>query len=279
MKGTHIKAWLVGTVAALALLGAACGSDDSPEPSEAAAKESVSTITSGVLTVGSDIPFAPFEFRKGDELTGFDVDLTEELARRMGLRVKWVDTSFDTLFTQVAAGRFDMAAAATTITPEREQQVNFSEPYYSAQQALVVDGKRSPDVRSAHDLSGGDTVAVQKGTTGEAWARENVPEGVEIRSFPEAPDIYTALEAGAVTAVIMDEPSAVTETGKRKALELVETIDTKERYGFAVDPRNAGVLKTLNRTLRRVKEDGTYQRIYDRYDDLPPKGSIVAIEG
>jgi ABC-type amino acid transport substrate-binding protein len=86
--------------------------------SEASAKASVSTITGGELTVGSDIPFPPFEFRKGDELTGFDVELTEELARRMDLRVKWVDTSFDTLFPQVAAGRFDMAAAATTITPE-----------------------------------------------------------------------------------------------------------------------------------------------------------------
>jgi membrane-bound lytic murein transglycosylase MltF len=127
----------------------------------------------------------------------------------MRLRVKWVDTAFDTLFTQVAAGRFDMAAAATTITPEREQQVNFSEPYYSAQQALVLNGKRSPEIRSVEDLSGGDVVAVQKGTTGEAWARQNVP-------------------------------------GNRKPLELVETIDTKERYGFAVDPRNAGVLKTLN---------------------------------
>jgi polar amino acid transport system substrate-binding protein len=279
LKGTHIRAWLIGAVGALALFGAACGSDDAPEQSEAAAKAPVSTITSGVLTVGSDVPFPPFEFRKGDKLTGFDVELTEELARRMGLRVKWVDTSFDTLFTQVAAGRFDVAAAATTITPEREQQVNFTEPYYSAQQSLVVDGERSAGVRSVDDLSGGDMVAVQKGTTGETWARENVPEGVEIRAFPEAPDIYTALEAGAVTAVIMDEPSAVTETDKRKALELVQTIDTKERYGFAVDPRNGGVLKALNRALRQVKQDGTYQRIYDRYDDLPPKGNIVAVEG
>ena len=106
-----------------------------------------------------------------------------------------------------------------------------------------------------------------------------MPAGVEVRSFPEAPDIYTALEAGAVTAVIMDEPSAVTETAKRKALEVVQTIDTKERYGFAVDPRNQGLLDSLNRALREVKRDGTYQRLYDRYDDLPPKGSILNIEG
>jgi polar amino acid transport system substrate-binding protein len=278
MKRIDIRAWLVGALTALALLAAACGSDDSPEQSEASAKASVSTITSGELTVGSDIPFPPFAFRKGDELDGFDVELAEALARRMGLRVKWVDTSFDTLFTQVAAGRFDMAAAATTITPERERQVNFTEPYYAAQQALVVNEKRSPDIRSVEELAGGDVVAVQKGTTGESWARENVPAGVNVRSFPEAPDIYTALEAGAATAVMMDEPSAVTETAKRASLELVQTIDTKERYGFAVDPRNQGLLDSLNRALREVKRDGTYQRIYDRYDDLPPKGSILTTQ-
>jgi polar amino acid transport system substrate-binding protein len=278
MKWTDIRAWLVGAVTALALLAAACGSDDSPEQSEASAKASVSTITDGELTVGSDIPFPPFEFRNGDKLTGFDVELTEELARRMDLRVKWVDTSFDTLFTQVAAGRFDMAAAATTITPERGRQVNFTEPYYAAQQALVVNEKRSPDIRSVEELAGGDVVAVQKGTTGESWARDNVPDGVEVRAFPEAPDIYTALEAGAVTAVLMDEPSAVTETAKRKALELVQTIDTKERYGFAVDPRNQALLDNLNRELREIKRDGTYQRLYARYSDLPRKGSILTVE-
>jgi polar amino acid transport system substrate-binding protein len=279
MKWTDIRAWLVGAVTAVALLVAACGSDDSPEQSEASAKASFSTIASGELTVGSDIPFPPFAFRTGDKLTGFDVDLTEALARRMGLRVKWVDTSFDTLFTQVAAGRFDMAAAATTITPERERQVNFTHPYYAAQQALVVNEERSPDIRSVEDLAGGDVVAVQKGTTGESWARQNVPAGAGVRSFPEAPDIYTALEAGAATAVIMDEPSAMAETAKRASLELVQTIDTKERYGFAVDPRNHGLLDGLNRALREAKRDGTYERIYDRYDDLPPKGSILAVQG
>jgi polar amino acid transport system substrate-binding protein len=84
MKWTDIRARLVGAVTALALVAAACGGDDSPEQSEASAKGSVSTIKSGELTVGSDIPFPPFEFRKGDKLTGFDVDLTEALARRMG---------------------------------------------------------------------------------------------------------------------------------------------------------------------------------------------------
>jgi polar amino acid transport system substrate-binding protein len=271
-------AWLglAGALAALALMGSGCGDDASSSANTAAATPGpVETLADGVLTVGSDVPFAPFEFRRDDKLTGFDVDLTEELASRMDLKVKWVDTAFDTLFTQVAAGRFDMAASATTITPEREQQVNFTEPYYAAQQALVVNADRSPSLAAVADLAQGDVVGVQKGTTGESWARENVPDGVEIRSFQDAPDPFAALEAGAVEAVVMDEPSAVAETGSRKALDLTQTIDTQERYGFAVDPRNERLLAALNDRLGEIVADGTYERLYARYRDLPPKGSIA----
>jgi polar amino acid transport system substrate-binding protein len=276
-------AWLglTGVLAALALMVGGCGDDESSGAggsTAAAAPAPIETIADGVLTVGSDIPFPPFEFRRRDRLTGFDIDLTEEMARRMGLKVKWVDTAFDTLFTQVAAGRFDMAASATTITPERERQVNFTAPYYAAQQTLVVNADRSPDIATVPDLGNGDVVGVQKGTTGESWARENVPDGVEIRSFQDAPDPFSALEAGAVTAVVMDEPSAVAEAGSRKALDLAQTIDTQERYGFAVDPRNKRLLEALNDSLDEILEDGTYERLYARYAALPPKGSIVGVQ-
>jgi polar amino acid transport system substrate-binding protein len=139
----------------------------------------------------------------------------------------------------------------------------------------VVNAEQSPDLRSTDDLSAGDSVAVQRGTTGETWARENLPEGVRVRSFPEAPDTYTALEAGNVTAVIFDEPSAVTEAEQREALAVVQTIDTGERYGFAVDPRNDALLSALNNALAEIKEDGTYQRLYDRFEQLPQGGNIL----
>jgi polar amino acid transport system substrate-binding protein len=260
----------------IGLVAAGCGDDDEDEgPNGGGAEAEFSTVEQGRLTVGSDIPFPPFEFREGGELTGFDVELIEEMTSRLDLRVRWVDTAFDTIFTQLAAGRFDAVASATTITEERERQVNFTEPYYSAQQALTVNTEQTPDVESTDDLASGQQVAVQTGTTGEEWARENLPEDVEIRSFPEAPDTYTALEAGNVAAVVFDEPSAVTEARKRPNLEVVQTIDTGERYGFAVDPRNAELLAALNRVLAEIKQDGIYQRIYDSYEDLPRGGNIL----
>lgn len=170
---------LLAVLAAAMLVAAACGEDE-PEDTgglgdtetEAPAFE---TIEEGVLRVGSDIPFPPFEFRRGGEETGFDVELVEEIASRLGgLEVEWVDTAFDTIFTQLAGGRFDMVASATTITPERAQQVSFTEPYYLAQQALTINREETPDIQSTDDLGDGDSVAVQQGTTGEEWARENL---------------------------------------------------------------------------------------------------------
>ena len=269
-----------GLLVMVCFLAAACGGDDTGQPSPGATEtqegRAFETVEEGVLTVGSDIPFPPFEFREGGELTGLDVELVEEMAGRLELEVRWVDTAFDTIFTQLAAGRFDAVASATTITPEREEQVNFTDPYYLAQQALTVNSEQTPDIQSIDDLGEGVTVAVQAGTTGEEWVRENLePEGVEIRSFPEAGDTYTALEAASVTAVIFDEPSAIAEAETRPALEVVETIDTGEEYGFGVDPQNEALLDALNQVLQEIKDDGTYEEIYGRFEDLPPGGNIV----
>lgn len=270
-----MRRWPILLLAALALAVPVAGCGDDEEEAAPATDGGVQTVEDGVLTVGSDIPFEPFEYREGGELTGFDVELVEELAQRLELEVRWVDTAFDTIFTQLAAGRYDVVASATTITEERAQTVDFTEPYYAAQQALTVNVEQTPDIASVDDLSAGDTVAVQSGTTGETWARENLPDGVELRSFPEAPDTYTALEAGSVTAVMFDEPSAVTEAERRPAVEVVQTIDTGERYGFGVDPQNPELLDALNDALAEMKEDGTYQRLYDQFEQLPPGGNIL----
>jgi polar amino acid transport system substrate-binding protein len=278
----RIPLMLAVLLLALAIGVTACGGDDEDgngNGGEQPAAEELETVQEGRLTVGSDIPFPPFEYREGGELTGFDVRLTEEMARRLDLEVRWVDTSFDTIFTQLAAGRFDMVASATTITEERRRQVSFTEPYYVAQQSVTVNPERTPGVQSIGDLESGSVVAVQQGTTGETWARENVPEGVDVRSFPDAPETYTALEGGNVAAVVFDEPSAVSEIEEREGLEIVQTVDTGERYGFGVNPRNDTLLSELDRVLAEIKEDGAYERIYGEFEVLPEGGNIIRAEG
>ena len=267
---------LVALAMASLVIVAACGEEEptpAPPGSDAPAFE---TLEEGVLTVGSDIPYPPFEFRKGGDLIGLDIDLINEIASRLELETEVIDTGFDTIFSQLAGGRYDVVIAASTITPEREKEVNFSDPYYNAQQSLTVNTTERSDIKSVDDLKDGDVIAVQSGTTGKAWAEDNLPDGVEIRSFPEGPDGYTALEAGDVDGVINDEPTALAEVAGREGLELVEVIETGEAYGIAVDPENPELLEAVNATLAEIIADGTYEEIYSKYPDLPPGGNIAA---
>lgn len=261
-----------------ALVAAACGDDGAEETTTTttAAPEDLTQVD-GVLTVGSDIPWEPFEFYDDDgNLTGFDVELIEEMASRLGLTVDWIETDFDTIFTQLATGRFDVVASGTTITPERAQQVSFTTAYYLSEQALTVNTAATPDIRSADDLSEGDRVAVQTGTTGEEWALENLePLGIEVVSFPEAADTYIALEGGQVQAVVFDEASANTEAATRPGLEVVQVITTGEEYGFGVDPARSQLLAELNRVFAEMLDDGTYQAIYDAWFPDAPAGSVL----
>lgn len=272
---------LFAALAALLLVFAACGDDTEEPPTDAGAttapeeEPAFTTLAEGTLTVGSDIPYPPFEFRRGGELVGLDMDLINEIASRLNLETEIIDTGFDTIFTQLAGGRYDVVIAASTITPEREEQVNFSDPYYNAQQSLTVNTTERPDIQSIDDLKAGDVVGVQSGTTGKAYAADNLAEGVEIRSFPEGPDGYTALEAGDVDAVINDEPTALAEVAGREGLELVETLETGESYGIAVDPTNEALLDAVNEALAEIIADGTYEQIYSTYEDLPPGGNVA----
>jgi polar amino acid transport system substrate-binding protein len=267
---------LVALLAAFSLLAAACN-DEEPEPVDDVDEPAVTTLTEGVLTIGSDIPFPPFEFRENGELMGYDVDLVEEIASRLGLTTDWIEADFDTIFTALAAEQFDMVASATTITEERAEIVNFSSPYFRDEQVLTVNVAETPDIQSTADLGEGDTVAVQRGTTGADWARENLePQGVNVRAFPDAPDTYLALEAGNVTGVIFDFAASAEEVEVRENLEIVERLDTGEEYGFPINPANQELLAEVNRVLQEMLDDGTYQSIYDTWFPESPAGSVLA---
>ena len=269
---------LLAVLGALALLAAACGGGDDDGDTEAGgdnggAEESPAeeepefeTLEEGVLQVGSCLDYRPFEFfKKGeDEPTGFDVELTDAIAAELGLEVEWVRANFDTIFTAVSVGEFDMVAAASTITEERQETVDFSDPYYNARQALTVQSESG--IASTDDLGDGDTVGVQKGTTGKAWAEENLaPQGVEIKVFDVVTGAFTDLESGAVQGVVNDEPSSAAEIENRPGLEIAESIDTDEDYGFAFSKDNPDLTLAVNEALQAVIDAGTYEEIFMKY--------------
>jgi|SRR5918996_199615 ABC-type amino acid transport substrate-binding protein len=256
----------VALIAGVMLVGAACRQQAAPPAGggDGTTAPQITTIEEGILTVGTDLPYPPFEYREGGELTGFDVEIMDEIASRIGLETEWVDSPFDTIFTDLANGQFDVVISGATITPEREEEVNFSDPYFNSLQALVVSG--DSDIASFDDLGDGDAVSVQAGTTGEIWAEDNLqPNGVEIRAFTEYPPVYNALEADQVDGVVYDESSAIPETFNRPGLEVVDTVDTGEAYGIAVDPANEDLLDAVNQALQDMIDDGTYDEIFGHY--------------
>jgi polar amino acid transport system substrate-binding protein len=275
------KGWAIGAVAFI-LLAAACreeattgrgggGGGGTPEPE-------LTTLEEGILTVGTDMPYAPFESREGGEVVGFDADIINEIASRIGLETTWVDSPFDTIFTDLASGQFDVVISGATITPEREEQVNFSIPYFRSLQALTV--QEGSDIGSFDDVGDGHVVAVQSGTTGEIWVEDNlVPNGAEIRAYPDYPPLYTALEAGQVDAVVFDESSAVPEVAASKGIEIVDTVDTEEAYGIAVDPNNPDLLDAVNEAFQAMIDDGTYDEIYSSYPTCPEGAPHCMVAG
>jgi polar amino acid transport system substrate-binding protein len=262
------------------LLVAACGttpkSDSGPTAGGApTVKQSSSptfeTIEDGVLTVGSCLDYKPFEFVKAGDEMGFDVELSEEIADRLGLKVKWVTANFDTIFTAVAAGSFDMVAAASTINEERLNTVDFSAPYFNSRQGFTVNTSETPDIKTIDDLKEGDVVGVQKGTTGKDFADDNLaPKGIEVKTFDVAPDAFTDLEGGNIVAVMNDEGSSIAEAESRPDLEVVQAINTDEKYGLAFSKKNPELRTAVDGVLEQIINDGTYEQIFKKwFPDLP----------
>ncbi len=259
-------ATLLAALVLLALVAAGCGEEE--EGGGGGGGQGFETIEEGRLTVGTDAPFPPFEIGRPPDLTGYDIEVMNAIAEDLGLETEYVNSSFDTIFRDVAQGRFDIVAAASTITPEREQTVDFSDPYYEAQQALLVE--EGSDIASVDDL-GGATVGAQDGTTGETFANDET-DAATVRGFPQGPDAINALVNGQVDAVIIDQPVALDAVEQQEGVEIIEEIQTGELYGFALAPDSDSLREAVNQSLTRLKENGTLDELYRDYfeNEAPP---------
>lgn len=247
---------LVAIAAVLAIaavaVGAGCGGGDDNDNGGGGG---------GTLTVGSDIPFPPFEQGNAPNYTGFDIDVINEVGKRIDKTIQIQDTSFDTIFTDLANGKFDAVISAATITADREKTVDFSDPYYEANQALVV--PPGSDIKTTDEL-GGKTVAAQDGTTGEDYANDETDAGT-VNGFPNGPDAIQAAVNGQADAAIIDEPVAKDALDKQGGFEIAQTISTNELYGIAVAQGNTDLLDQINGALKEMKDDGTLQKFYERW--------------
>jgi polar amino acid transport system substrate-binding protein len=262
---------------ALALLLAACGGGDGREAAGTGTTPAAAgfrTRTPGVLTVATELPNPPFVL--GDDLDhldgGFEVDMVNEIAKRLGVeRVQWV--SFP--FTKLVAGArcpCDFAVNGVSILPDRRQRVDFSSPYFTANQGVLVrEGTKVTGVADARQLKFG----VQEATSGAAYLERILKPVEPAREFATTTAAFAALRAGRVDAVMSDVPIVVDAAGRYPGLAVVGQFKTDEQYG-AVLAKGSRNTRPLSQVIDQLRDDGVLDQLFQKYFpeqvDIPSLG-------
>lgn len=259
------------------LLLAACGKKEAP-PAASAPAAAPAAAPAKVYVVGTDAAYAPFESQneKG-EIVGFDIDVVKAAAAKAGIEVKFVNTPWEGIFNALGQGDRDMVVSAVTITDERKQTMDFSEPYFDAQQLIAV--KESSKVAGFEDLKK-LKVGVQTGTTGdEAVTKLLGKSSTAIKRFESTPLALKELESGGVDAVVADNGVVVHYVANNPGGKFKTVADksfTPEQYGVAFKKGNTELQGKINQGLAAIKADGTYTQIYTRYFGAPPAAAAAA---
>ena len=271
---SHLPAVLVlAFVLAVTLVlpvGCSAGTEDTFEGAAPGETTGPEGIVGGKITVASNMAYPPFESSPKGGPRGFDIDLMNEIAKRAGFEVDYENVHFDSILRGLNSDLFDAAISAMTITTERERQMDFSDPYFDADQALLV--ASDSDVQAIDDLAEAP-VGVQAGSMGQIKAEElrdgeQIGEIMPYRTIGEA---FVALEDGKVEGVIYDLSAVhrkIVESGGE--IRFVESISTGAQYGIAF-PKDSPLVDPVNQALAEIKDDGTYEKLYKKWIGMPPE--------
>ncbi|WP_295823277.1 ABC transporter substrate-binding protein [uncultured Deinococcus sp.] len=215
---------------------------------------------SGTIRIATEGAFPPFNVLKGKVLTGFEVDLANQLAAQLGLKVQWVTQPFDNLLIGLNQDRYDFVIASHGITPERQKAVDFSSPHYCTGGAIVT----KPGGPTTAAALSGKSVAVQVGTTYLENVRK-VPGVGDVKTFPKDTDAQAALMAGRVDAWVGDKFTGLDLVKAQKGKVVQGALLFNERIGMAVKKGNSGLLKELNAALTKSLSDGSYAKLSGQY--------------
>jgi polar amino acid transport system substrate-binding protein len=265
---TMRRAGILAAAAALAITASGCAKSDSGETTAGGVK----LVKSGQLTVCTNLPYAPFQFQdQNRKVVGLDVDLIDLVAKKLKVEQQIVNTPFETIRSgqSLKTGKCDIAAAGMTITDERKQVMDFSDPYFDATQALLV--KKDAPYRSLADLRG-KRVGSQAATTGLDYVRARAAQfDLEIPEFEHPAQQQQALASGRIDAAVNDLPVWSETVKKNPEFRIAEEFDTGEQYGFGLAKGgNPELLKLLNETLAEAHGNGTYAEIYEKWIGKPP---------
>jgi polar amino acid transport system substrate-binding protein len=263
-RRTRILAATTAT-AGLVLVGACTSSDNGGSGSKTAAG-GVELVKAGQLTTCTHLPYPPFQSEIDGKVQGFDVSLIDLVAKDLGVKQDILDTPFENFKTGafLNSGECDLAAAGMTITEERKKNVDFSDPYFNATQAVLVD--KSSGANSLADVkSKGVKLGAQAQTTGEDYVKG---KGFDPVSFESSDAVLNGLRTGQVKAVVIDYPVVqgwLKDKATADKFKVVDNLDTGEQYGFTVKKGNDKLREAINKALADAKADGTYKKLYERW--------------
>ncbi len=214
----------------------------------------------GTIVIASEGKFAPFNFVDGGKLTGFEIDVANAVAARLGLKVEWKTMGFDGLLVGLQQDRWDMVIASHGVTEERAKAVTFANPHYCTGGVII---SRDGAIRTARDLTG-KVVGVQTGTTYYDNAKKLPVK--DVRNFPQDNSARAALETGHVDAWVTDKfvgkaSLAATPTTSLKMGDFLFT----EKIAAAVSKGNTGLVTEVNKALAAIMADGTYAAISKKW--------------
>lgn len=234
---------------------AAEAEESSAEETEAAATES-----KGTLVMATNAEFPPYEFHDGGEIVGIDVEIARAIATEMGMDFEIEDIAFDSIIPEVTSGKADFGAAGMTVTEDRKQSVDFSDPYATATQVVIV--KDGSEIASVDDLAG-KTIGVQLGTTGDIYAED--VEDVTLERYNKGFEAVQALSQDKIDAVIIDGEPAKVFVAENEGLKILDEAFTTEEYAICVKKGNTELLEGINSAIAKLKESGELQAIVDKY--------------
>ena len=241
--------------------------DDAQEPAEDAeasgseASGEFTTVTEGVLTMGTNATFPPYEFYDGDVIVGIDAEIAQLLAEKLGLTLEIQDMDFTAIVTSVQAGKIDIGLAGMTVTEERLENVNFTDSYATGVQVIIV--KEGSEIASVDDLEG-KLIGVQEGTTGHSYCSDDYGEE-NVVAYANGATAVQNLVSGSVDCVVIDQQPAISFVEANEGLKILDTEYVIEDYAAAVSKDNEGLMNALNAALKELIADGSIQEILDKY--------------
>ncbi|OQD54524.1 ABC transporter substrate-binding protein [Streptomyces phaeoluteigriseus] len=266
LLGRRTRVLAATTATAGLMLMAACTSSDDGGSGSKTAAGGVELVKAGQLTTCTHLPYPPFQSEIDGKVQGFDVSVIDLVADDLGVKQEILDTPFENFKTGafLNSGECDLAAAGMTITEERKKNVDFSDPYFDATQAVLVNKDAGVD-SLAEIKSGNVKLGAQAQTTGEDYVTK---QGFDPVSFESSDAVLNGLRTGQVKAVVIDYPVVqgwLKDKANADAFEVVDNLNTGEQYGFTVKKGNTQLVAAINKAIADARADGTYKKLYEQW--------------